>query len=158
VSRRSCYGIKNLEVPGATAKISREAFADLIESGLRSFFEEMRGRKYHAGSADPALCCAALEEGPLQGMQSAIICQALDRNDGGSSRLQRRNQAAIHQHAIHDDGTRSALAFAATFFGARQVKFFAQDIQEPGHRVGVNGSRHTVHRQGDFPFHSVWQG
>src|ERR1700686_1688252 len=113
VARGCCDRLKNLQIPGAAAKISRETFADFFECRPGSFFEQMHCGEDHARSADAALRCTAVEEGLLQGMQSIIVCQALYRNNARSICLQRRNQATVYEHAVHQDGARAALAFAA---------------------------------------------
>src|ERR1700730_9419213 len=68
VSRSFGYRFKNLQIPGAAAKVSRKPFANFVKRRLRNFFQEMHRGQNHARSADSALCCTTLEEGLLQGM------------------------------------------------------------------------------------------
>ena len=67
------------------------------------------------------------------------IGNAFNRFDFRASSLRDGNQATVDQLAVNHHRTRAAFAFAATFFCAGQVQFFAEHVQQTSHRPGVNG-------------------
>jgi hypothetical protein len=62
-------------------------------------------------------------------MQPSVLRHTFHGQDLAAAGLQHRNQATIHQQAVHDHGARAALAFAAAFFRTSQAQIFAQDIE-----------------------------
>ncbi len=91
-----------------------------------------------------------MEKGLLECRQLRIGSQAFDGDDGGVSRLQRGDKTAVHEKAIHEDGARAALAFAATFFCARQSELMAQQVEQALHRVGMQSVQFGIDGESDF--------
>src|SRR5580692_645450 len=112
----------------------------------------MKGREDHSGSADAALCSAAVEKRLLQQFQAAVRSQAFDRDDLRAFGLKRRDEAAVHQRSVDQNGARAALAFATPFFRSGQAKLVAQDVEQALHRVHVDGFELSVDRKRYFAF------
>src|SRR5580692_11621463 len=98
----------------------------------------MKGRQNHSGSADAALCAAAIEKGLLQQLQAAVRGKALDRDDVRAIRLERGNEATIHEHSVDQNGAGAALALATAFFCSCQSKLMPKNIQKALHRVNMH--------------------
>ena len=73
-----------------------------------------------------------------------------DGDDTGAARLRHRNETAIHQHAVQQNGTRTALAFTASFFRARQSQFVPQYVQQSLHRISEHVLRLAVDSERNF--------
>src|SRR6266705_4472893 len=95
----------------------------------------MRRRKNHSRRADAALRAATLKERLLQRFDQIVRRPSFDGDDTRAARLHYWNETAIHQHAIQQNGTRTALAFTASFFRARQSQFVPQYVQQSLHRI-----------------------
>src|SRR6266481_2152318 len=102
----------------------------------------------HSGSADAALRATTFQKSRLQRTQLRTFGDAFDRSKIRARCLKSRDEAAIHQLAIHQDGARTTFAFSATFLRAGQPELSSQDIQEPLHgkdskrfRLDVYGKR-----------------
>ena len=67
-----------------------------------------------------------------------------DGDDTGAARLRHRNETAIHQHAVQQNGTRTALAFTASFFRACQSQFVPQYVQQSLHRISEHVLRLAI--------------
>src|SRR6267378_1502399 len=101
------------------------------------------GGEDHAWGADAALGSALFEEALLDGMEffgfTECWDEAFDGGDFGAFRLQDWDEAGVDQVAVDQDGTGSALAFAAALFGSGEVQVFAEDVEEALHRWGFDG-------------------
>jgi hypothetical protein len=60
-----------------------------------------------------------------------------DGFDLGAFHLHDGNEAAVDQLAIDQHGTRAALSFTATLFGARQLQLLSQHIEQSCQRVSA---------------------
>src|SRR6266853_3695169 len=98
----------------------------------------MTASQNHSRSADAALRTTAFQESRLQRAQLRTFGDAFDRSKIRARCLKSRDEAAIHQLAIHQDGARTALTFSATFLRAGQPKLLSQDIQQPLHGKDAN--------------------
>src|ERR1700675_4679986 len=106
----------------------------------------MMGGEDHSGSADAALGPAAFKKSFLQYLQVAVSSKAFDRDDFCTVCLKHRNEAAIDQHSVQQNGAGAALALATSLFRSCQTKLMPKDIQEARHRVDTHGFQLSVHR------------
>jgi hypothetical protein len=76
------------------------------------------------------------DERLLQPRQLAVrSCQTLHCYDIAPIDLTNRDEATVDDFAIDQHGASTALAFAASFFGARLAEIFPQHVEEaPGTR------------------------
>ena len=88
----------------------------------------MVGGEDHAGSADSALGSAVFEEALLDGVEFFVDGEAFDGGDVGAFGLENGDQAGVDEVSVEEDGAGSAFAFSAAFFGAGEVKVFAEDV------------------------------
>src|SRR6266404_2686613 len=109
----------------------------------------------HSRSADAALRTTAFQESRLQRAQLRTFGDAFDRSQIRARCLKSRDEAAIHQLAVHQDGARTTLTFSATFLRAGQPKFLAQDIQQSLHGINPNGFRLVIYRESKLAFAAV---
>ena len=86
-----------------------------------------------------------LEKRLLQRMQLAVQREAFDCLNVRALGLQHRNEATVHELAIHAHGAGAALAFAASLLGPGQMQIFAQHIEQAlhGRRIDDRGSRRS---------------
>jgi len=119
-----------LLISRAPAKITSQPLANLLARGMWIVLQEVYRGHDHARSADAALCAPTFSESLLNGMQAGTSRDSLYGTYRSPRGMQSRYQAAINQEAIHDHRTRSALAFAASFFGARQLQVVSQHIEQ----------------------------
>jgi hypothetical protein len=153
---RSCFcscglhGAEDAHVACATAEISVEAFLDLWQGWLRSFFEKVIGSQDHAGGADAALCSAVFQKAILNRMELLVDCETLDGRDLGVLSLQDRNQARVDEVPIHEYGAGSAFAFATTFFGPCKMQIFTKDVEKALHWRGFDSFVFIIDSQGDL--------
>src|ERR1700675_3646921 len=105
----------------------------------------MTASQNHSGSADAALRTAAFQESRLQRTQLRTFGDAFDRSKIRARCLKSRDEAAIHQLAIHQDGARTTLALSATFLRAGQPELLPQNIQQPLHGIDANRFRLAVY-------------
>jgi hypothetical protein len=63
------------------------------------------------------------------GMQNAIFFQTLNSEDGFPRHFPDRGNARTNRRTIHQDGTRSALAFSTAVLASSQIEVFPQDMQ-----------------------------
>src|SRR4029077_4140215 len=115
----------------------------------------MAASQNHSGSADAALRTPAVQESRLQRAQLRTFGEAFDRSEIGARCLKCRDEAAIHQLAIHQDGTRTTLAFSATFLRASEPKLSSQDIQQALHGKDANRLRLSVYSKRKLAFAAV---
>src|SRR6266705_6641850 len=104
----------------------------------------MRRRKNHSRRADAALCATTLKERLLQRFDQIVRRHSFDGDDTRAARLRHGNETAIHQHAVQQNGTRTALAFTAPFFRARQSQLVPQHVQQSLHRISEHVLRLAV--------------
>src|SRR6266404_8300989 len=109
----------------------------------------------HSRSTDAALRTTAFQESRLQCAQLRTFGDAFDRREIRARRLKSRDETAIHQLAVHQDGARTTFTFSATFLRAGQPKLLSQDIQQPLHRIDTNRFRLAVYGKGKLAFATV---
>src|SRR5208283_909441 len=107
----------------------------------------MRGSQNHPWGTNSALRATAFQESLLQGMQLPAGANPLNGRNTRSRCLQNRNQAAIHQRAVHQHRARSTFTFSVSFFHTGQSQLLTQHIQQAHHREGAHGSWLPVHRE-----------
>ena len=136
-------------VAGAPADVACQGVADLCQRGPRVRSEEGVGGQHHARRADPALSAALGEHGVLERGEPRCVRrrQAFDGGHGGAVDLPHGKQARVDQEAVHQHGTRPALALAAPFLRPREAEAPAEQIQEAGQRVRLDVVDCAVHRQ-----------
>ena len=71
-----------------------------------------------------------VDEGLLQGMQRAVLRQALDGGHLGAVLHDGERQAGIDPPAVDQHGAGAALAVIAALLGAGQVEMVAQGVKE----------------------------
>src|SRR5215469_8694419 len=87
-------------VSRASAEISFQAVPDLFGAGVRIALQDLRGRHDHARRAIAALQAVMLPESLLDGMQFAVLGQALDSGDRRAIGLCRQHGARFYRLAI----------------------------------------------------------
>jgi hypothetical protein len=138
------YRFEDLHVASAATKISGETTANIAFSRLGISAEKIDSCQYHAGSTDPALSSAVIDERLLDRMQMVRAGNTLDRRYLGSIDLCNRNKATVHDLSVDDDGTRSTLAFATAFLGPGKLQLFTQHVKQARHRKHVELARLTI--------------
>src|SRR6266567_5752197 len=71
------YRLDDVDVAGAAAQVARDANADLLLGGVRIMLQERQAGHHHSRRAIATLEAMLLVETFLQGMQFAILLQAL---------------------------------------------------------------------------------
>src|SRR5216684_1903261 len=123
-------GLKNLEIPRATAKIAGERFADVVAIGMRILIQQcFRGHK-NRRRAISALGCTQIGEGLLQGMKMAICCEAFDGQNALVFALERKHETREHRLAVQKNGAGTTFSQFAAVFGAGMAKVLAKKLKE----------------------------
>src|SRR5262249_11095320 len=136
-------------VPGASAEVSRERLADVGFVWAGVALDERLRREDHPRRADSALRAAVLDERALDRAHVAGRFDAFDRRDRRAVDLHGRDEAAVGEHPVDEDGARAALPFAAAFFGAGELAVLAKDVEEARHRARLDPLAFTIEEKRD---------
>ena len=98
--------------------------------------QQRGGGHDHPGGAISALIGAFFEEGLLDGREGAVLLQAFNGDDLCASGGRGRSETGACGTAIQQDGTGTALAFAAAEFCAGEAEPVTQN---PEQRLIVSG-------------------
>jgi hypothetical protein len=71
-------GLDDVLVAGAAADVPADRPADLLVGRIGVLFDERRPDEHHARRAEPALEAVVLLEGRLDGVERAVLLEALD--------------------------------------------------------------------------------
>src|SRR6202035_3162238 len=78
-----------------------------------------------------------------------VSSQAFYCGDLCTRDLQHGDQATIDQNSIRQNGTRTTLAFATAFLGARQSNLYPQYVQQSFHGKSADGNGLPIHNKSD---------
>jgi hypothetical protein len=141
----------------AAAEIGLHRRSDIGVGRRRISIQQRLGAHDHPGGAVAALRRLLIDKRLLQRSGSVGCAEPLDRRDAAPVQHGERGQARIHGGAIDDDGTRAALAEAATELGAVQPELIAQHVKQRRRRIGLDLMLRVIDRQGDHPRSSLWR-
>ena len=130
LSRGPANGPDNVDVSGASAKISFQGMGDFFVAGIGIRFEQVNRGHYHAWSAVAALQAVLLLECLLHWVKGAAVGEALDGRDLGAVRLHGENRTGFHGDAVDMNRASATLARVAAYVGARQAQVFAEKVDE----------------------------
>ncbi len=119
----------DIVVSTAAADVSAHTFADGSVVLAARFFEQRGSGHDLAGGAIATLKSVMLQESDLDGMQFAILSQALDGGDLVALVHDGKRQARIYAPSVYVQRACAALAVVATFLRAGKLKVFAQRIK-----------------------------
>ncbi len=92
--------------------------------------EESGGAHDHPGGAEAALDGAVVEEGLLEGIESAFRGDSFDGGNFTAFTLAGQDQAGVDRPAVEDDGAGAALADSAAFLGPGETEVVPEEIQQ----------------------------
>jgi hypothetical protein len=131
---KRCGGLPNstdyATVGAATAYVPIQGGDDVVVAGVGAAVEQGQRGHNHAWRAVATLKSAAIEKSLLQRVKLPVALESLDSENSLSLYALDRGDARAHGPAVDKYGTRSALAFSAPRFAARQPKLLAQNEQE----------------------------
>src|SRR5579863_7356546 len=110
----------------AAANVSLQGLDDFVRSRRRFGRQQADAAQNHSGSAIGALKCAGIEKRLLHRMEAAVFYKSFNCDDGARCGGADGNLAGAPRSAVEQDGTRAALAFAATIFGSGESEIVAQ--------------------------------
>jgi hypothetical protein len=84
------------------------------------------------------------DERVLQGIESSISRETLNREDLLAGGFGGQDEARGHRASIQQYGACAALSFSATFLRARQAKSIAKDIEQRVMRLNIDDARSIV--------------
>src|SRR5205814_1109975 len=125
-------GAEDAAVGAAAADVTVQGGGGLLVARVGAGVEEGQGGHDHARGAVAALESLVVEERLLQGVEAAVLLQALDSEDVFAEGVAERGNAGAHGLVVKEDGARAALALGAAVLAAGQVQVLAQDDEE-GH-------------------------
>ena len=131
-------GFKDLGIASTATEITGKTFANLLDRRPRVFGKKVHRGQDHSRRADSALRAVAIQKRFLQGMESVVVRQALDGDDGCVVGLSDRNETAVHQFAVHQHGAGAAFAFAATLFCTCQAQLRSKYVQQALYGMDTN--------------------
>ena len=82
-----------------------------------------------------------VQHGLLHRVQLAVLGQPLHGGDMLALHRGGQDDAGVHCLPLQDDGTGAALAHAAAFFGSGKAGHVADDVQQAGVLVDLQGDR-----------------
>ena len=88
------------------------------------------GAQDHSGGAETALDGAIVEKRLLEGVQSIFRGDSFYSGDLTTFTLASQDQAGVYRPTVKNDGTGTAFANPAAFFGAGKVEFFPEEVEE----------------------------
>ncbi|MGY4282914.1 hypothetical protein ACVWXO_002134 [Bradyrhizobium sp. LM2.7] len=158
-SGRIQHGFDDVVVTGAAADIAFELVADgrLVELATMAVHDVDR-RHDHAWRAIAALQAVIVAEGGLHGVQLVAPGDAFDGGDVGAVGLSRQHRAGFHRLAVHVHDAGTALAGVAADMGPGEVEVIAQELDQQGAVLDVNGNSLAVHCQFDCRHGEVLPG
>jgi hypothetical protein len=148
-------GGDDARVSAAAADISVQGLHDFRFAGIGIFLEQRDAADNHSGSAIGALERALIEKSLLHGMELAVLFEAFDSENGFSFGIAHGKLAGAARRAVQKNGASAALAFAATVFGTRKAKLFAQRKEQIGFGVRFENAAFPVYLGVDWPGHVV---
>lgn len=107
-----------------------EILSDVAGYVRANFVEHCDRGAYLTRRTVSALEPVVFDKGGLHGVQAVWSSQAFDSGDFVALVHQRQGQAGVNPPTVNDDGTSTALAMIAPFFGACEMKMFAEDIKK----------------------------
>src|SRR5882724_7053005 len=128
---------------------------DFVVGRVALFLEEGKSGHDHAGGAVGALHGAGVEEGLLEGVEAALLFEALDGGDFSPPDSADGGAAGTDREAIEQDGAGAALAFAAAVFGAGEAEVVAKDAEQGAFAIDVDPEVLPVHVKLSNPGHKT---
>ncbi len=123
-------GGEDADIAAAATEIAVEGVGDLSVGGLGGGFEQDDRAKDHTGDAVAALHGFGIEEGLLDAMEPAVLCEAFNGCDLFAFGKTGGSEAGSNGLAVEENSAGAALAFATTVLGAGEVEVFAEDLEE----------------------------
>ena len=99
------------------------------------------GDRVEAGAT---LGAAVFNKRVLQRLPGSRPRRAFDGDDLPALSMHGWHEARVDCHTVDQDRAGAALAFTAALFRARETAILSQHIEQPFHRMRVDGSRATV--------------
>ena len=152
---RVFYGVDDLHVTRAHAKIARQRFANLSVARIGICLEERVTRHDHARRAVTALKGVIFHECFLHRIELAVFGQAFDRRHFASVRLHGKMETGFHHFAVEQHRARAALADHAADVRAGKTDILAQKMREQNTRLDVFFIKPAVNSDSDSLFHKI---
>src|SRR5712691_1702503 len=150
--------LDDVVITRAPAEVALELVPDLLLARVRIALEHLVRRHDHARRAEAALEPVLLPEPLLDGVELAVLGEALDGGDGGAVSLHGEERARLHRHAFHEDDAGAALARVAADVGARQTDDFSDVVDEKQSWLDFVAVRLAVDGDLDWQFHGASSG
>src|SRR5579864_8607042 len=126
-------------VDKAAAKYVLQGLFYVLGGGFWVAIEERFRGEHHAAEAETALRGLLINEGLLQRMRLLRRAQALQGHDFGFSDGADRCNAGASGAAVQQNRAGAALTEAAAEFGAAQLEFVAEHIEQRRGRINIHG-------------------
>jgi len=130
--------IEYFHIASAATEIARQSIAYISFCWVRIAFKQINCGPSHSRSTDTALSTAVIDESLLHCVEPIAVGHSFNRFDCTPLRLRNGYKATINYSTVELYGASTTLPLAATFLGACQLKFFAQDVQQPSHRITLD--------------------
>ena len=127
----------------------------VVFAGIRIQPQERGAGHDHARRAKAALHAVMLDEGLLQRMKFAVLCQAFDGYHGFALHQLDLRQARAHGVLIDHHGAGTAVALTASELRPRQAEVRPQHPQQPAVAVHIEGNGLVVKGEGYTVAHGV---
>jgi hypothetical protein len=127
---RVLHGLHDVLVSGAAAHVARERPPDLLLGGVRVLGEERHRGQHHPRRAEAALEPVLLVEGLLDGVEGAVLCEALDRRQLLPVGLDGEERARLHRLPVHEQRARPARGRIAADVRTGEAEHVPQVVHE----------------------------
>jgi hypothetical protein len=117
--------------------------------------QEMRSCDHKPGSAEPALDGLLVDEGLLDTVQGTRLGQVFNGRNGLTGNFSQGDFAGRAAFVIDQYHTCPALLQPTSELRSDQSEIIAQDIQEGGIGIGVEGKGLIVNEEGDWVGHGL---
>src|SRR5712671_1013154 len=142
-------GLDDVRVPGAAAEVAADRLADVRFAGLLVPRQQRAPGHHHPRRAVAALQAVLLPERFLDGVELAVLLQALHGADVRAVGLYRQHRARLHRLAVQEHRAGAAVGGVAADVRPGQPQILAEQMDQEQPRLDVDSMTRAVHPQFD---------
>src|SRR6266850_1744663 len=143
-------GFDDVRIARAAAEVAADCLSDVRLAGLLVARQQRAAGHHHPRRAVPALQPVLVPERFLDGVELAVLLQALHGADLRAVRLDREHRARLHRLAVEQHGAGAAVRGVAADVRPGQAQVLAQEVDEQQPGLDPELVRGAVHRHPDL--------
>src|SRR6267142_567386 len=143
-------GFDDVRIARAAAEVAADCLSDVRLAGLLVARQQRAAGHHHPRRAVPALQPVLVPERFLDGVELAVLLQALHGADLRAVRLDREHRARLHRLDVEQHGAGAAVRGVAADVRPGQAQVLAQEVDEQQPGLDPELVRGAVHRHPDL--------